>query len=89
MSTAWVLNVIGLLISTAAAVLMYYFPPRVLQYTEKGEPQITFVGNSTEQGKRVGAWQGRWSKVAPALLALGFLLQLFAALIPVLWPSDG
>jgi hypothetical protein len=54
MKTAVVLNVIGLFIGLVAAILMYYFPPRVTLYTENGEPPINFVGNATGEGKRRG-----------------------------------
>ena len=37
-SCAWILNVCGLVISITAALLMFYFPPRVQLYTERGEP---------------------------------------------------
>ena len=82
MPTAWVINAVGLAISTIAAVLMYYFPPSVILYTEKGEPHINFVGNSTEKGRRWGKWQLYLSKAAPWLLAFGFFLQLIAAVMP-------
>ena len=88
MKTAVVLNVIGLFIGLVAAILMYYCPPRVTQYTENGEPPINFVGNATGEGKRRGTWQLRLSRVAPCLLAVAFLLQLIAALLPV-GPTNG
>lgn len=78
----WVLNAVGLCIGIGAAVLMYYFPPRVVLYTEKGEPYGGFVGNPTENGKLRGKWQIFFAKIAPWLLALGFLLQLVATVAP-------
>lgn len=62
---------------------MYYFPPRVALYTEKGEPYALFVANPTEDGKRWAKWQIFFSRLAPWLLSLGFLLQLVAALAPI------
>lgn len=82
MSSLWILNVVGLCVGVCAAVLMYYFPPRVIQYTEKGERQIVWTANATEEGKRLGQWQMRLSQIAPWLLALAFLLQLAAVVIP-------
>jgi hypothetical protein len=84
MSCSWLLNVVGLIISTAAAVMMLYFPPRAVMYTEKGEGVVSFVSNPTEKGKLLGKWQTRLAKVGPSLLILGFAFQLIAA-----WISGG
>lgn len=81
MQTSSMLNVAGLIVSTLAAALMYYFPPRLSQYTEKGEPISVWVANPTDEGKRIGPVQGRLAKAAPALLAFGFFLQLWAAIL--------
>lgn len=75
------MNVVGLFISTVAAVLMYYFPPRGVLYSETGEPVVTWVGDPTEEGMAKGRWQARISRLSPCLLALGFSLQLLAALL--------
>lgn len=80
--TTLVLNVAGLFFGLLAAILMYYFPPRVLLYTEKGEPEITWTGNATDEGKRRGKHQLWLSKAAPCFLATAFLLQLIATLLP-------
>jgi hypothetical protein len=40
---AWWLNIAGLVVGMIAAFLMFYFPPRIQAYTEKGEGSITFV----------------------------------------------
>ena len=77
----WGLNVLGLSLSTIAAALMYYFPPRTIQYTEKGEPDVTWIGNATIAGKRIGKWQIRLSRLSPWLLAVGFLMQLVSFLV--------
>ncbi len=37
----WILNVIGLAITTIAACLMFFFPPVVTVYTDKGERVIS------------------------------------------------
>ena len=81
MMMALVLNVVGLFIGVAAACLMYYFPPRVTLYTEKGEPNLTWLSKETDEGKRRGKYQKRLSKAAPWILATSFLLQLVAALL--------
>jgi hypothetical protein len=83
MSIPVALNLIGLLVALVAALLMYYFPPRLLQYTEKGEPVINWVANPDEKKKAIGRWQMRASKYAPLLLCLGFLIQLIALLISI------
>lgn len=87
MTTTLVLNVAGLFIGLVAAILMYYFPPRVILYTEKGEPHVTWTSNATDEGKRRGKHQSRLSKAAPCLLAIAFILQLIAALLPLLNPA--
>ena len=83
MSTVSDLNAVGLFIGMVAAMLMYYCPPRVTLYTEKGEPYGGFVGNPTERGKTLGKWQAALSKAAPCLLALAFLLQFAAVVLPL------
>lgn len=80
---AQIMAVLGLLLGLVAAVLMYYFPARVIQFTEKGEGQITWVNNSTDEGKRKGRTQIVLSKTAPWLLAMAFLLQLPALMLPL------
>jgi hypothetical protein len=83
MTCVWILNVAGLVLNTIAAGLMYYFPPRVQQFTEKGEAFLTFVSNPKEQKASVGKRQARLTKVGPGLLALGFGLQLVSAFLSV------
>jgi hypothetical protein len=83
MSATSVLSAVGLFIGLVAAILMYYYPPRISLYTEKGEPYGGWVGNPTEKGKVFGWWQVALSKAAPWLLALAFFLQLVAVLMPV------
>ena len=80
MPAPWIFNATGLCIGMVAAVLMYYFPPRVLLYSDKGEPAINFVSAATESGKRRGKWQSWLSKIAPWILAFGFFLQLVATI---------
>jgi hypothetical protein len=78
---AWWLNVAGLVLNTLAAALMFFFPPMIGQYTEKGEGVVTWVSSATEEGKRKGVRQRRWSKTALIVLGLGFSLQLMSALL--------
>jgi hypothetical protein len=83
MSIPVALNLIGLLLALVAALLMYYFPPRLLQYTEKGEPIVNWFGNPDEKKKTIGRWQMRASKYAPILLSFAFLLQLIGAILSI------
>ncbi len=76
------LSAAGLLIGLVAAILMACYPPRVMQYTEKGEGHLALVVEATEEGKRWGKRQWWLSKVAPWLLALAFLLQFITLLLP-------
>ena len=90
MNIAWFLNVLGLVLTTVAAVLMYYYPPRnITQYTNEGEAQVQWVATATPQGRAKASRQARLSRAAPFLLAAGFVLQLVAALLPVCFPNAG
>ncbi len=80
MSTAWWLNVTGLCFVTLGAALMYVFPPRSPRFTEKGERFVELLGNPSVQRVRVWKSQRVLSRMAPALLFVGFLFQLVAAL---------
>ena len=88
MSTAWTLNIVGLAFSTVAAVLMYYFPPRITYFTEKGEPYVQWTGKASDECKSLGVWQVRMSKTSTILLALGFFFQMLGAIIPI-WCKSG
>lgn len=74
------INLLGLAVSTLAAVIMYYFPPRgITQYTDIGEPHFTWAGSKVPGGESRAYWHGIMSKVSPAVLAIGFALQFFAS----------
>ena len=76
------LNILGLVISTLSALLMYYYPPRdTTQYSDAGEPQFNWVGQKVEGGEAKAQLQRRLSVASPAFLAIGFALQLWAALL--------
>lgn len=83
LSLPLILSGSGLIVGFIAAVLMYYFPPRVTLYTKDGAPHVTWIGDQEEGGERKGAIQAFLSRAAPWLLAAAFLLQ-FLALIPSL-----
>lgn len=75
------LNVLGLLLTTVAALVMWAFPPRMRYYTDKGEPVVTWTDVAYPSQVIKGRFQARLSKVGPVLLACGFALQLPNALI--------
>jgi hypothetical protein len=75
---AFILNVIGLSLGMLAAMCLAFWPPRIQQYTEKGEPFIGFTKNPTATGKRWGVLQEWLSCAGPVLLLLAFLLQFIA-----------
>ena len=79
------LNVLGLVVTTLAASLMWLYPPRIAYYTEKGAPHIQWVNSSLPAKATIGKWQMRLSKTAPVLLCIGFALQLPSAVISA-WP---
>jgi hypothetical protein len=83
-TAAQIIAIFGLLIGFVAGVLMYYFPAPVIRYTEKGEGEIVWVNDPTEEGKRKGRTQLFFSKLAPWLLAVAFLFQLPTLLLPLL-----
>ena len=83
------LNAIGLLIGFVAAILMYYFPPRITLYTQNGEPYVQWVSGTTEIGKRRGLCQRNLSIAAPWLLAMAFLFQLVSTILSALPSSHG
>lgn len=66
----------GLFMGILAAGLMYYFPPRMQLFTDKGEPYVNWVGTPTSDGASRGKWQSRLAKAGPCLLFIGFALQL-------------
>jgi hypothetical protein len=71
--------VTDLLRSTLNAVgsaLLIWFPLQVRVLTERGEPALTFVGNAGPDGEKSGKRYARWSKAGPALLAIGFVVQI-------------
>ena len=78
------INLLGLAAGTLAAVLMYYFPPRgITQYSDAGEPHFTWVGSKVPGGESRARLHAFMSKVSPALLAVGFALQLWASWLQV------
>jgi hypothetical protein len=83
MTCAWILNIVGLAFNTIAAILMYYFPPRVQLFTEKGESLVMWLSNSNEKKAAIGKRQILLAKFGPALLALGFSLQLVSVFLSV------
>jgi len=68
-----------------AALLMYYFPPRVQAYTQTGQMVGNWVGGTpTEEGKRKAKRQMFLANAAPIVLGLSFALQFFAAWLEIL-----
>ena len=45
----WILNVIGLAITTIAAVLMFFFPPALTVYTKVGA-RVSWVARTSDTG---------------------------------------
>jgi hypothetical protein len=73
------LNLIGLVISLIAAGLMYFFPfyttPVVQEKPHSYAEPIVWTGAG-----KVPRWKVYLAKLGPILLAVGFLLQIIAAL---------
>lgn len=88
MGIAGIMNILGLSLTTAAAILMYYFPARgITQYTTEGAAEVQWVNNATIDGKAKGVRQARLSRLSTFILALGFALQLIAAILPIYLPN--
>jgi hypothetical protein len=81
------LNIIALIFGFAGAmVLIKYQSPVVLWVTQEGEGMFQFTNSPTPQEREAN--KAKWRKymrayqAGVALLALGFLLQLAAAVSP-------
>lgn len=72
------LNLYGLIVTTLAAVLMIFAPPRVVQYTADGSRVATWTTGEARR-TRLGRAQDSLWKVAALLLLVGFALQLPSA----------
>ena len=81
---SWCLNLFGLFVGMIAALLMYYFPPRVQAYTETGAMAFTWSTDPSEEGKRKAKHQMFLANTAPIVLRLSFVLQFFAAWLEIL-----
>lgn len=81
------LNVAGLVLTTVAAVLLALYPPRVAQYTQKGErvvQVVTWVSTAQDVTLLRGRVQLWLSRLGPWILALGFVCQVPNALAPLM-----
>ena len=54
MSASWFLNVFGLIVSTIAAAIMFYYPPRGPAFTEKGEETGSWINNPKPEYAELG-----------------------------------
>jgi hypothetical protein len=78
------LVVLGLAISTIAAILMYRFPLDQSQYTEDGGRKTVFADPPTPDGRRITQRHNRCSKLALPMLIVGFALQLFGVVLQII-----
>jgi len=78
---AWSLNAFGLFTSMVAAVIMFYYPPRMKIFTEKGAEVVSFVRNPDPQNAARGKRQSFLGRFGPFLLIVGFAFQLGAAFL--------
>jgi len=81
MSASWFLNVFGLIVSTIAAAIMFYYPPRGRAFTEEGAEAGSWINNPKPEYAELGKRQTILGKFGPALLGIGFLFQLLAAFL--------
>lgn len=80
-SIAPALQVAGLVVTTVAAALMGLYPPRVQQYTARGEPFYSWIDSRQPTKASTGRRQVLLSRLGPWLLAVGFVLQLPSAVL--------
>jgi hypothetical protein len=73
---------VALAFGLLAAILMARHPPIVVQTTKDGQAVVTWLSGPTDEGKRRGWYHYCISKTAPWLLALAFVLQFIALLLP-------
>ena len=84
-----ILNLVGLVLTVAAAFLMWYFPPRTAYYTEDGAQVVQWTNNPKPEKARIGWLQARRSEWAPFVLGVGFALQLPSAVLSVWQATKG
>lgn len=73
------LSLLGLLFGVISSALMYYFPPTVTVYTEDGDQHVNWItGNTSEENRRKAKRQIIFSKIAPVLLGMSFVLQFIS-----------
>jgi hypothetical protein len=78
---SWWLNLAGLLLATAAACLMYFFPPSTRRYSADGGALGEWESDQGEAGRRAFKRQDRMTGFGVTVLGGGFALQALAAII--------
>src|SRR5258708_40035006 len=77
---AWSLNAAGLMLTVAAAITLYLYPPRFAPaYTESGEQKLTLVNPATSEGLAYAKQWAQYAWLGPLMLILGCSSQLSAA----------
>jgi hypothetical protein len=74
------MNITGLSLNLLAAVVMFYFPPRMGSYDKGGRQVFTWMTDPRRGKWRIGTWQVRLAGIGPVVLFVGFALQLLAAI---------
>jgi hypothetical protein len=82
MNTLATLNIIGMSLTTIAAGMMYYYPPQGLRsFNRAGRPIFEFTDEPSPADTAKALRSKHLSRAAPAVLALGFGLQLLSAIL--------
>jgi hypothetical protein len=79
MTPARFLNLIGLVISLIAAILMFFFPYYSTPVVQNKEGH--HVEGLVFTTRKVPSWKVHLAKLGPILLGAGFLLQIVAVFI--------
>ena len=72
MSASWFLNVFGLIVSTIAAAIMFYYPPRGRAFTEEGAEAGSWINNPKPEYAELGKRQTILGKFDPPCWGLDF-----------------
>lgn len=81
MWVVWTLDIVSLCIGAVAALVMFFYPPRINAVAEKGEPAVTFVVPPTPESVAAAKRYTRLARLGPLLLLIGFLMQLVRAIL--------
>jgi hypothetical protein len=78
MDTFNYLNLSGLFFGACGALIMFFYPPLVTQYTADGEKIINWNVKTNDEDKTNFKIKSFLSNLGPFLLVIGFTLQIIS-----------